>query len=66
MAVPRHKMSKMKQRSRRGQDALSSPARSVCPRCNAEKLPHRICGNCGYYRGGKKLKIGAGEPAAEE
>ena len=65
MAVPRHKMSKMKQRSRRAQDALASPARSVCPRCNAEKLPHRICGACGQYRGVKKLKIGAESDAGE-
>ena len=21
----------------------------VCPRCHANKLPHRICPSCGYY-----------------
>ena len=64
MAVPRHKMSKMKQRSRRGQDALSPAARTLCPRCNAEKLPHRVCGQCGHYRGEQKVKTGAGEETA--
>jgi len=61
MAVPRHKMSRMRQRSRRGQDGLAAAARSVCPRCNADKLPHRVCGSCGHYRGEAKIKVGAGE-----
>jgi large subunit ribosomal protein L32 len=26
-------------------------ARSICPQCGAAKLPHYVCGNCGYYKG---------------
>ncbi|MDP2401322.1 MAG: 50S ribosomal protein L32, partial [Actinomycetota bacterium] len=26
-------------------------ATSVCPQCNQPKLPHRVCGECGYYNG---------------
>ena len=22
-----------------------------CPQCKQAKLPHRVCGNCGYYKG---------------
>lgn len=66
MAVPRHKMSKMKQRSRRGQDKLAGAARTICPRCNTEKLPHRICGQCGHYRGQAKLRIGDEAESSEE
>ena len=56
MAVPRHKMSKMKKRQRRAHDALFPAARSTCPRCNAEKRPHRVCANCGHYKGVEKIK----------
>jgi large subunit ribosomal protein L32 len=24
---------------------------SECPHCHEPKPPHRICSNCGYYRG---------------
>lgn len=56
MAVPRHKLSKMKKRQRRSHHAMVAQSRSVCPRCNAEKLPHRVCDNCGHYRGVKKIE----------
>jgi len=49
-------MSKMKQRSRQAHDFLEAAARSTCPRCNAARTPHRICDNCGHYRGEEKIK----------
>jgi large subunit ribosomal protein L32 len=58
MAVPRHKTSKQKQRSRRAHHGLEPAGLSICPRCNQEKPPHRVCDNCGYYRDMEKLKIG--------
>lgn len=57
MAVPRHKLSRNKKGQRRSHDALAAKGRSVCPRCNSEKLPHRVCGNCGYYKGVAKLEV---------
>jgi large subunit ribosomal protein L32 len=51
-------MSKQKQRSRRAHDALAPVGFYTCPRCNQEKLPHRICDNCGYYRDVEKIKTG--------
>jgi large subunit ribosomal protein L32 len=36
---------------RRSHDALSQPARSVCPQCKEPKTPHRVCPNCGFYKG---------------
>ncbi len=56
MAVPKQKTSKAKKRSRRSHDGLSVPARSVCPQCQEPKVPHRICGNCGTYKGREILK----------
>jgi large subunit ribosomal protein L32 len=51
MAVPKGKTSRMKKYKRRTHDALGAPARSVCPQCRTPKAPHRICPNCGTYRG---------------
>ncbi|MDZ7733813.1 MAG: 50S ribosomal protein L32 [Acidimicrobiia bacterium] len=52
MAVPKKKTSKAKTRSRRAAAwRLRVPARSVCSRCGSTKLPHVVCGNCGWYGG---------------
>jgi len=51
VAVPKKKKSKMKTHSHRaGSWRLSAPARSVCPRCAAAKLPHTVCPTCGFYK----------------
>jgi large subunit ribosomal protein L32 len=36
---------------------LDAPARSLCPNCAAVKLPHTVCGNCGWYRGRQMLDV---------
>ncbi len=51
MAVPKKKMSKSKSRKRRASAwKLDAPARSVCPRCGTAKVPHTVCGACGWYK----------------
>lgn len=58
MAVPKKKMSKSKTRKRRASAwSLSAPARSVCPNCDAAKLPHRVCGSCGWYGGRQAVEV---------
>ena len=43
MAVPKKKKSKSKTRSRKSANMrLHAPARSICPRCAAAKLPHTV------------------------
>lgn len=51
MAVPKRKTGRMKTRSRRSSHVLEAPAKSTCPQCHEVKLPHRVCGNCGFYNG---------------
>ena len=51
MAVPKRRTSRAKRDKRRAHDAIGTAARSRCPRCGEPKLPHRVCGNCGTYRG---------------
>ena len=51
MAVPKRRTSRTRRDSRRAHDALALPARSLCPQCKEPKRPHRVCPNCGTYRG---------------
>jgi large subunit ribosomal protein L32 len=58
MAVPKKKTSKSKSRSRRASAwTLRSPGRSVCPRCAATKVPHTVCGTCGWYKGRQAVDV---------
>jgi large subunit ribosomal protein L32 len=56
MAVPKQKTSRSRRDMRRAHDALHPPARSICPQCREPKLPHRVCPNCGTYRGREVIK----------
>ena len=51
MAVPKRKKSKSRVRTRRSHQALSAPNVIDCPSCGEPTLPHRMCPNCGQYRG---------------
>jgi large subunit ribosomal protein L32 len=57
MAVPKRKTSKSKRDMRRSHDALATPPTSTCPQCGAPKVPHRICGACGSYKGRTVIEI---------
>lgn len=61
MAVPKRKTSKMKIRSRHAANAFKGLQTSECSDCGAAKLPHRICPECGFYKG--KLVVTAEEAA---
>jgi len=41
----------------RSHHALKAVQFSVCPDCNAKKLNHRVCSNCGKYRGRVVLDV---------
>lgn len=51
MAVPQRRTSKSKRDSRRSHTKLSIPALSSCSNCGATIRPHRVCSQCGYYKG---------------
>ncbi len=57
MAVPKKKMSKSRTRMRRAHQALELPNRSACPQCGAPKEPHRVCAECGHYRGRQIFEV---------
>ena len=56
MAVPKAKTTKSRRNMRRSHDALVAPARSNCPQCGEAKSPHRVCPNCGTYRGREVIR----------
>ena len=57
MAVPKRKVSRSRRDKRRSNVCkLDTPAFSVCPQCGELKTPHRVCGNCGYYKGREIIK----------
>jgi large subunit ribosomal protein L32 len=57
MPNPKRRHSKARRNKRRSHDALSAPSSSLCPNCGEVKLPHRVCGHCGYYRGREAIEV---------
>ncbi len=53
MAVPKRRKTRSKMRMRRADwfREAKAPTYSSCPQCRQANMPHRVCGNCGYYAG---------------
>jgi large subunit ribosomal protein L32 len=52
MAVPKRKTSKARRDKRRSNVwKLEAPALSRCSNFGELTAPHRVCKNCGYYKG---------------
>jgi large subunit ribosomal protein L32 len=51
MAHPKRKISKTRRDKRRTHYKLTASTVSECSNCGAPVLMHRVCGECGYYRG---------------
>jgi large subunit ribosomal protein L32 len=54
---PKGKLGRARTHSRRANWKLEAPVVSACPRCHQSKLPHHVCGNCGWYNGRQVLKV---------
>lgn len=51
MANPKNRTSRTRKRLRRANLKMVTPNLTTCPQCHEPKLPHLICGNCGFYKG---------------
>lgn len=51
MAVPKKKMSRSRTRRRKAVWKVSRAHTTRCPQCDSPKLPHRVCPECGTYKG---------------
>jgi large subunit ribosomal protein L32 len=50
MAVPKRKTSHARKNSRKATWLRTeAPSLAECPQCHEPKLPHHVCGECGYY-----------------
>ncbi len=51
MAVPKRNTSRARKGKRRSHLAMKAVHLVSCARCKSAAMPHRVCPNCGYYRG---------------
>jgi len=54
---PKRKHSSGRRDRRRSHDALANPNLVVCSNCGEMRLPHRICPNCGHFKGREIIEI---------
>jgi large subunit ribosomal protein L32 len=51
MPHPKHRFSKQRTAKRRTHDKAVAPTTAICSNCNTPVLYHRVCPECGYYKG---------------
>lgn len=57
-AVPKQKTSRSRRNSRRANSfRLGIPGLVSCPQCHSPMRSHRICPECGYYKGKERVEI---------
>ncbi len=54
---PKRKISPGRRDRRRAHDALKSPNLVICNNCGELRLPHRVCPNCGHFKGREVIEI---------
>jgi len=57
MPNPKRKLSKARRDKRRTHYKAFAPSTMACPNCNATKLSHAACPECGYYNGRRIVTV---------
>ncbi len=57
MANPTHRHTRSRRDKRRANWKIVSPGIVLCPECQEPRLSHRVCTNCGSYRGKKIIEV---------
>lgn len=57
MGLPARHHSKSRRNKGRSHMALKPKNLSICPKCGAPVLPHRVCPNCGFYKGKEFIDV---------
>jgi large subunit ribosomal protein L32 len=56
MPHPKRKISKQRRDTRRAHDHAVKPTLGTCSNCGTAVQFHRVCPECGYYRGKKAIE----------
>ncbi len=64
-ALPKQKRSHSKQGRKRAHHFLTPVMLVNCNNCGEKRIPHTVCGNCGYYKGEQIIEIRQPKAAAE-
>ena len=59
MPNPKRRHSKARTSKRRANDFLTPKSVSVCTQCGASVMPHRVCKDCGFYKGREVIEAEA-------
>ncbi len=62
MAVPKRRTTSSRRDKRRAQhDKITAPNLIPCPNCSAPMQSHRVCPECGHYKGRAVFETEAAE-----
>ncbi|HMN19465.1 MAG TPA: 50S ribosomal protein L32 [Candidatus Moranbacteria bacterium] len=51
MSVPKQRHTKQRRDRKRERFAIEPVKTQTCAKCGSQKMPHRVCANCGTYKG---------------
>ena len=57
MPNPKRRHSAIRRDKRRSHDFITAPQLTTCSHCGPTILTHRICPECGYYRGKQAIEV---------
>ncbi|MBI5913392.1 50S ribosomal protein L32 [Candidatus Azambacteria bacterium] len=57
MGLPAKRTTSTKRDLRRSHHAVSAVWAGKCSRCGNSILPHKACGNCGFYKGKEVINV---------
>jgi large subunit ribosomal protein L32 len=60
-AVPKHKVSRHRRGNRRQHQRLDPPTLVPCQQCGKLMRAHRVCKECGTYRGRQVIEVAGRE-----
>lgn len=66
MAEPKKRLTSSRSGWRRSHQKIKIGSFIICPKCKTTILPHRVCSNCGFYKGQDILNLAQKAKAKEE
>ena len=64
MPLQKRKHSQSRRDKRRTHWKIARPSLSRCPQCSHAGVSHRVCPNCGFYRGRAVIAVKKSTPSS--